>query len=66
MTGKELFNKYLAKRDEYASTLLTISQSIGDDIYPLLEKAEAENKKLSIKEQPEFMDDVLTDDILFV
>lgn len=57
MKGKDLFQQYTSKRDysgskadEYAQLLLTIFTHIHEAIYPLLEKAEADNKKLSLKE----------------
>lgn len=56
MTGKQLFNKLTVRdftnseADEYAQLLLTIEASIGDDILPLLEQADAQGKKLDVKD----------------
>lgn len=57
MKGKDLFQQYTSKRDysgskadEYAQLLFTIFTHIHEAIYPLLEKAETDNKKLSLKE----------------
>ena len=50
MKGKDLFSKYINLRDDYARDLMTIFLNIGESIYPLLEKAEREGKKLSINE----------------
>lgn len=76
MTGKELFKKYTdrdfsgSEADVYAQTLLTIFAHVHDDIFPLLEKAEKENKKLDIKSFPEneqmLHDELVKEDIIFV
>ena len=57
MDGFELFTHYTSKRDytgspedSYAQTLETLFVHLRDDLFPLLEKAELENKKLLIKE----------------
>ena len=46
MTGKELFKSYIQKRDDYARVLMAGFGTIGEEIYTLLEKAEAEGKKI--------------------
>lgn len=46
MTGKELFEKYVAPHDEYSRTLLTACSIEGENVYSLLEEAEQEGKKL--------------------
>lgn len=75
MTGKQLFDNYTSKRDysgstqdEYAQMLSTIQLVIGDAIYPLLEKAEAENKKLFVKTDNEtpFAPQLTKEDIVMV
>lgn len=68
MTGKELFEKYTKARDEYARTLLTIEVNIGDEIYPLLEQAEREGKKLEIDESqlPTLWDSFGKGDVILV
>lgn len=50
MNGKKLLKKHFDSRSEYAKTLLTIYENIGEEIYPFLEKAEKQGKKLSIDE----------------
>lgn len=57
MLGKTLFNKYASKRDfsgsaqdEYAQLLETLQLALPNDIYSLLEKADKQNKSLSVKE----------------
>ena len=61
MTAEQLFDNYTSKRDysgsledEYAQLLWTIRFAVGDAILPLLEKAEINNKKLSIIEDNSF------------
>jgi hypothetical protein len=68
MKGKELLNNLLSKRDysgneadEYSQFLSTLMLHLGEDLYPLLEKAEAKNKKLSLK-QSESESNVLVDE----
>jgi len=55
MKGKEVFKTLTSYRDysgseadEYAQLLLTIESEIGSSIYPLLEVANQENKKLTV------------------
>lgn len=53
LKGKELLNycfeeKYPIIDKGYIQTLITIYTHIGEDMFPLLEKAEMKNKKLSI------------------
>lgn len=66
MNGKELYTDLVSKRDfsgsetdSYAQLLQTIYHNIGSKIFPLLEKAQKENKKLSIKE---FSSEILVDE----
>lgn len=69
MTGKELYEKYTANhRSEYAQTLLTIIHNIDDEIYPLLEQAEAEGKRLKIDETnlPRLWDNFTKEDVILV
>ena len=74
MNGKDLFFK-LSERDYsgsaddiYAQLLSTIFAHIGKDLFPLLEKAELENKRLSLKEHDEslLIDEYTKSDILFI
>lgn len=74
MSGKDLFNKYTDLDQEafsndelaYAQTLMTILVNIGNAIYPLLERAEVENKRLSIDESklPELWDSFDATDVV--
>ncbi|HXH99223.1 MAG TPA: hypothetical protein VNI52_03065 [Sphingobacteriaceae bacterium] len=77
MTGKKLFEHYTSKRDysgsdvdRYADLLMTIWSNIFDKTYALLEKAEVEGKKLSIKPLPEskmiLQDELTVNDIVLV
>lgn len=77
MTGKELFIKYTSKRDytgskadEYAQLLQTIFSHINEGIYPLIEKAESEGKKLEVLDLTEngtiLRDEIYPEDIIFV
>jgi len=77
MTGKELFEKYTALRDfsgseddEYAQLLQTIFYQIGNDFFPLLEKAEAEGKKIDVvnpfKDTSILWDEICPEDVILV
>ena len=48
LSGRELFDIYLSRNDEYSSVLLTARIEIGDALFPLLEKAERLGKKVTI------------------
>ncbi len=50
LSGRELFDIYLSRNDEYSSVLLTAFVEIGDDLFPLLEKAERLGKKVTLIE----------------
>ena len=50
LSGAELFDVYLSRHDEYSSVLLTAFIEIGDDLFPLLEKAERLGQKVVIKQ----------------
>ncbi|WP_256013126.1 hypothetical protein [Desertivirga xinjiangensis] len=60
MTGKQIFEKHIGEQGEYGRTLFFMVRNVGDDLFPLLEKAEAEGKKLEIKP---LKGDLLTDEI---
>lgn len=51
----DLFLYYTEEGGEYSQTLFQAQLEIGDDIYPMLEQAEKEDKKIVIVET---MDDV--------
>lgn len=50
MNGQELFIKYTEVRSEYKQLLMFLHANIGDALFPLLEKAEAEGKQLAYDE----------------
>lgn len=76
MTGRELYKKYTNRdfsgsaADVYGQTLMTIFAHIHTDIFPLLEKAEKENKQLDFKDISDellsLQDEILPDDIEFI
>ncbi|MFV0289665.1 MAG: hypothetical protein ACK5IJ_02025 [Mangrovibacterium sp.] len=79
MTGKEIYNSLIEKRDfsgsksdEYAQLLETLYFSINEELFPMLEKAEKLNKKLSISNSLEKegisveVSGYITDDVIFV
>lgn|GEM_PF-1533437 len=75
MKGKQLFEKYTSrdfpiesKEREYAQELQTIFNNIGEAIYPLLELAEKDGKKLAINENelPELWDFLEAKDVVLV
>ena len=74
MNGKDLYFKYSERDysgsvdDIYAQLLSTIHHNIGEGLFPLLEKAELENKRLSLKEPDQFLfiDSYIESDIIFV
>lgn len=55
LSGMDLFLYYTEEGGEYSQTLFQAQLEIGDDIYPMLEQAEKEDKKIVIVET---MDDV--------
>lgn len=72
MTGEELYTK-LSQRDfsgneadEYAQFLQTVFCHIQDGIYPLLEKAEADGKRLDIASESVEHDEIVLDDLILV
>lgn len=50
MDGLTLFERYTALNNSYSQTLLTLFAQMGEELFPFLEKAEKQNKKISIKE----------------
>lgn len=58
MTGQELYHKYVnlrdctgSKEDKYAQFLETLFLNIREDLYPLLEKAEKQSKRLALSDE---------------
>lgn len=59
MTGEEIYNDLISKRDysgskadQYAQFLVTLFFHIKEEeLFPLLEKASTENKTLSLKQE---------------
>lgn len=68
MDGKELFKKYTQKPTEYARLLMTMYTNIGSDLYPILEKAEKEGKKLGTTPEPKdyLRDELSPEDIILI
>jgi len=64
MIGSELLKKYLDKGDNYSRLLGTIMYNIGKNIEPLLEKAEKEGKRLTIKQGAGNKDEITVNDIV--
>jgi hypothetical protein len=70
MNGKEIYHEYLKNRDYkgsdadcYAQELMTMFLHIGKQLFSLLEIAVSENKKLRIKTQKMFCDEISIEDI---
>jgi len=69
MTGEQLFFKYQDESPaEYASLLMSIFMSIGDKLFPILEKAQANNKRVDVKPYPvdDVIRDITVDDVILV
>jgi len=71
MNGKELYLKYVSQRDysgseadKYAQLLQTVFYQIDADIFPLLEKAENEEKKLTVTPEALSNDEIVTSDLV--
>lgn len=70
MTGQQIFEQKSARTytgdeaDEYAQLLMSIFMHIGDDLYPLLEKAEKEGKKVELKYVEK--DEIIISDLILV
>jgi hypothetical protein len=51
MTGKEIFNRDTSLDNEYCQLLLSIESRLGSDVlFPFLESAEKQSKKIAIDE----------------
>lgn len=57
LPGAEIFGIYTAQRNEYSQTLFTAYSLIGDDLFPMLEQAEKEQKKIALDAYRDDMDD---------
>jgi hypothetical protein len=71
ISGREIFEMHAPsgkEPSEYGRLLWTIYLSIGDALFPLLEKAEKEGKRLSLTPEPTsyLRDELAVDDIIFV
>lgn len=77
MNGQQLFENYRKDRDysgspsdQYAQLLQTVFHHIGTDIFNLLEKAEAEGKRIDVKNPFEdsqiHWDEINPQDVIFV
>lgn len=68
-SGKEIFDHYTAVRSKYSQTLLTIHAYIGDQLFPILEEAERQDKMVAIDEsdkQGMFWDGLGVEDVIIV
>jgi hypothetical protein len=74
MTGKELFNFYISTRAKagskdstYAQLLLTLSLSLWDVLFNLLESAEKQGKRLDVVQMENiWADDISLEEIVFI
>ncbi|MBD3748951.1 MAG: hypothetical protein IE931_05600 [Sphingobacteriales bacterium] len=67
MTGEEIFDKYVNEGGEYAQLLLTLHISLGDQLFPILKKAEDQGKKLEVNQDDELLiDGIVMSDISLV
>lgn len=70
MTGQQIFEQKAVRdytgseADEYAQLLMSIFMHIGIDLYPLLEKAEKEGKKVDLKDVEK--DEIIISDLILV
>lgn len=70
MTGQQIFEQKTVRdytgseADEYAQLLMSIFMHIGNDLYPLLEKAEKEGKKVDLKDVEK--DEIIISDLILV
>ena len=61
LPGIELFEYYTSLGGEYANSLLMAHLELGEELYPMLEQCERENKKIVITEQEgDFLDPPIT------
>ncbi len=70
MTGAEIYQRDAAVYSKYARLLQTLRLHLGEDVlYPLLERADKQGKKLAIDENAPVElceDDILESSIIFV
>lgn len=70
MTGQQIFETKTkrdytgSEADEYAQLLMSIFMHIGDDLYPLLEKAENEGKQVDLIDVEK--DEIIISDLILV
>lgn len=68
MTGKDIFLRVTSEKGEYSQLIDFLFINMGEDLYPLLEKAHAENKKLKYDESkvPEGILDFFDEDLISI
>lgn len=68
MTGKDIFQNITADRTEYSQLIIFLYINMGEDLYPLLEKADAEGKQLRYDESkvPEGILDFFDEDLISI
>lgn len=68
MSGKELFEKYTSEYSEYSKMLMWMYTNVGEGLFPLLEEAESEGKKLDVRvmDVPYLVDEISVDDIILI
>jgi DNA-binding MarR family transcriptional regulator len=64
LKGIELFEIYTSQGDEYAQTIRTAYATIGDDLFALLERAEREQKRITLNTVLNDVDDPVLDVVI--
>lgn len=67
LKGREIFERYREEGGDYARTLGMILLNIGDDLFPLLEAAEKEGKRIKINiPDDQLWDELTAEDLVMV
>jgi len=66
--GYELLRSITYRRDPYSQLLMTLYFNIGEALFPLLEDAERQCKRLAIDESnmPELWDEVTVENVIMI
>lgn len=71
MSGIDIYKKYISQRDfssspsdQYAQLLQTLFYHLQDALFPILEKAEMEGKRISLSRSSHSDDEYTTDNII--